>query len=106
MLHYFKSLQSNTKQFQNVFYFECFKDYSQAEQLQTKMSGQYAQNILLNISKSLFNIYLFMYFKRYIHVGKHNINRVNLLMQSWVRECKDVVKVFQLLDSRHQILVA
>ena len=85
---YISLLVSNSKGFQNIIYnFECLKDYSQAEQLQTKMSGQYVEEILLNICKSLLNISLCMYSKSCIHVGQHNSIRVNLLTQTWVREC-------------------
>ena len=84
---YISLLVSDSKYFQNIIYFECLKDYTEAEQLETKVSAQYAEEILLNISKVLFNIYSCMYSKSCIHVGKHNINRLNLPMQSWVREC-------------------
>ena len=78
---YISLLVSNSKSFHNIIYFEFLEDYSQAKQLQTKVSGQYAEEILLNISKSLFNIYLYMYSKSCIHIGKHNINSVN--MPTW-----------------------
>ena len=81
---YISLLVSNSKGFQNIIYFECLKDYSQAEQLLTKVSGQHVEEILLNISKSLLNISLCMYSKRCIHVGQHNSIRVNLITQSWV----------------------
>ena len=54
---YISLLVSDSKYFQNIIYFECLKDYTEAEQLETKVSAQYAEEILLNISKVLFNIY-------------------------------------------------
>ena len=71
-----------------VRYFECLKDYSQAEKLQAKVSGQYVKEILLNICKSLFNICLCMYSKSCIHVGKHNSIRVNLLRRAGSENAK------------------
>jgi hypothetical protein len=55
---YISLLVSNSKGFQNIIYFECLKDYSQAEQLQTKVSGQYVEEILLNVNK-VYSIFLY-----------------------------------------------